>query len=290
MVVGIFGRNLEPNKRESLRNIFMLLNEKDVQYVIYEPFAQLLQFDFLKDKRSFNNFDEVSPQIDLLLSIGGDGTMLDAVSLIGVNQKPILGVNFGSLGFLTSTSIENFEASLKLLLSENYLIDHRDLLEVNANHPLFGSENFGLNEFTIQRKDTSSLITVEVSINGEFINSYWSDGLIIATATGSTAYSLSCGGPILSPDSQNFVLTSISPHNLNARPLVVPNSSVISLRVKGRSEQFLVTLDTRVENIDKSFEITVKKSFHKIQLIRFAQDSFVNALRNKLMWGMDQRN
>lgn len=225
-----------------------------------------------------------------LISIGGDGTLLDATTLVRNTGIPILGLNTGRLGFLTEFSKTEIAEAAQALIDKNYSIDSRSLLKVETPENNYDGYPFALNELTVHKKDTTSMVTVNVFMNDLLLNSYWADGLIISTPTGSTAYSLSCGGPILTPESENFVITPIAPHNLNVRPLVVPDSGVLRLNVESRSNDFLASLDSRSEGLSTSQDIVVSKADFNINLIRRPGQDFLSTLRNKLMWGLDKRN
>ena len=225
-----------------------------------------------------------------MFSLGGDGTLLDTLSFVRDYKIPILGINIGRLGFLASTGKEDISNALEALEKGSYKHDCRSLIELDCNKPLFGNVNYALNEFAIHKKDTSAMITIHAYINGEFLNSYWVDGLIVSTPTGSTGYNLSCGGPILMPQSANFVITPIAPHNLNVRPIVVPDDSVISFEIEGRGDNYLCTLDSRYETIDNSFQIAVRKCSFNVDLVRLPDHNFLNTLSKKLHWGSDSRN
>lgn len=227
---------------------------------------------------------------DVVISIGGDGTLLDTISLIGAFETPILGINTGRMGFLATIAKEDIKAAVNDLLEDKYALEDRSLVRLESSVPLFKGLNFGLNEFTIHKRDTSSMITVHTYIDGDYLNSYWADGLIVSTPTGSTGYSLSCGGPLISPLAKNFVITPVSPHNLNVRPIVVSDDSEISFKIEGRSEKFLVSLDSRSTPIDASVELKVKKEKFVAKLIKFHNYSFFDTLRQKLNWGYDMRN
>jgi len=223
--------------------------------------------------------------------MGGDGTMLAAVSIIRDSGIPIAGINFGRLGFLANIQKNDIEKALAEILSGNYSIQPRALLSVEtADSDLFQGENFALNDITVFRYDTSSMITVDAKINKELLNSYWADGLIIATPTGSTAYSLSCGGPIIMPGSGNFVITPISPHNLNVRPIVVSDSITLHLKIESRTENFILSCDSKSETLPVDTELIIKKAPFSINLIRLENDSYFSTLREKLLWGIDVRN
>lgn len=222
--------------------------------------------------------------------MGGDGTLLETISHVGKRQTPAIGINVGRLGFLATISPERITDMIAALENSQFRIDERTLVEVESNIDLFDGLNFGLNDFTITKTDTSSMITVHTYLNDEFLNSYWADGLIVSTPTGSTGYSLSCGGPVLMPHSQNFIVTPISPHNLNVRPLVVEDTAVIRLEVKSRSSNFLVSLDARSRIVDENTQLLVRKAGFIARLIKMKDDSFLNTLRSKLSWGLDMRN
>jgi NAD+ kinase len=228
--------------------------------------------------------------IDVVISIGGDGTLLDTISLIGAYETPVLGINTGRMGFLATIAKEDIDAAVKDLLGNRYSLEDRSLVRLESSVPLFKGLNFGLNEFTIHKRDTSSMITVHTYIDGDYLNSYWADGLIVSTPTGSTGYSLSCGGPLISPLAKNFVITPVSPHNLNVRPIVVSDVSEISFKIEGRSEKFLVSLDSRSTPIDASVELKIKKEIFVAKLVKFHNYSFFDTLRQKLNWGYDMRN
>ncbi|MDG1146397.1 MAG: NAD kinase, partial [Flavobacteriales bacterium] len=218
------------------------------------------------------------------------GTILDATTLIRDSGIPIIGVNTGRLGFLADIAKDQIPKTIKQLVNKRYSIDQRTLLKLETEKPIFGELNFALNEVTISRKDTTSMITITTYLNDKFLNSYWADGLIISTPTGSTGYSLSCGGPIVMPGSNNFIITPIAPHNLNVRPLVISDEYELKVKVEGRANQFLIALDSRIETIDSSVELTIKKECFKINMIETDTQDFASTLRNKLLWGLDKRN
>jgi NAD+ kinase len=228
--------------------------------------------------------------INVVISIGGDGTLLDTISLIGAFEIPVLGINTGRMGFLATIAKDEIEAAVKDLMEGHYSLEDRSLVKLESSIPLFEGLNFGLNEFTIHKRDTSSMITVHTYIDGDYLNSYWADGLIVSTPTGSTGYSLSCGGPLISPIAKNFVITPVSPHNLNVRPIVVSDDSEISFKIEGRSEKFLVSLDSRSAPIDASVALKIKKELFVAKLVKFHNYSFFDTLRQKLNWGYDMRN
>jgi NAD+ kinase len=292
MKVAIYGRSIDQNEIEYFDKLLTILASNNIDVIIYEGFGE-----FLKIKRNYKTSLETYSLVELLLhkaevmiSIGGDGTILDTVSLVRDSQIPILGINFGRMGFLAATGKEDFEEITLALINKTYTVVERELLEVVSDKPLFGEDNFGLNEFTLQRKNSSTMININAYINEELLTTYWADGLIVATPTGSTGYSLSCGGPIVYPDSQSFIITPVAPHNLNVRPLVVPNTVKLRFEVSGRGNRFLATIDTRIQNIDSSYNITIQKASFTARLISLNNKTFINALRTKLLWGLDKRN
>lgn len=280
---------------EDIANIRLLLEElqrAEIEAIIYEPFYRTLQqhIPFDATPLLFSSAEDLPGKIDFLMSLGGDGTLLDTVCYVRDTNIPVIGINFGRLGFLASIGKDEIHALVKALLNRTYVVDQRSLLHLDANIPLFGDVPYALNEFTIHKKDTSAMVKIHTYLNGEFLNTYWADGLIVATPTGSTGYSLSCGGPIVFPDAGNFVITPVAPHNLNVRPIIVPNDNIISFEVEGRSDQFLCTLDSRMETIDNTVQLAIKKEQFKLSLLRLDDSNFLHTLRNKLLWGIDARN
>jgi NAD+ kinase len=245
-----------------------------------------------KEYTTFAVYKDLDSSFDLLISIGGDGTILRAITYVRNSGIPILGVNAGRLGFLAKVQKENIETFLQLILDKNYTVSKRTLLSIESNpkNDEIKEINFALNEISVSRKDTTSMITVETYLNGEYLTSYWADGLIISTPTGSTGYSLSCGGPVLTPDVKSFVITPIAPHNLNARPLVIPDKTEIVLKVSGREANYLVSLDSRIATMNNETILTIKKTPFKINMVEIQDETFLKTLRNKLLWGMDKRN
>ena len=228
--------------------------------------------------------------IDCLISLGGDGTLLDTVTLVKETGIPVLGINYGRLGFLANIGKEELHSALEALVQRKYVLDKRTLLHLDADIPLFDDCPYALNEFSLHKKDTSPMIKVHTYLNGEFLNTYWADGLIVATPTGSTGYSLSCNGPVVFPESASFVITPVAPHNLNIRPIIVPDNTIVSFEIEGRTDGFLCTLDSRRELVPKEIQLAVKKETFGINLIRFNENNFLQTLRNKLSWGLDKRN
>jgi NAD+ kinase len=225
-----------------------------------------------------------------MISLGGDGTLLDTVTLIRNSGIPVLGINYGRLGFLANIGKEEIADAIDAIAERKYVLDKRTLLHLEANMPLFGQTPYALNDFSIYKKENSPMIKIYTYLNGEFLNTYWADGLIVATPTGSTGYSLSCGGPVVFPDSSSFVITPIAPHNLNIRPIVVPDNNIISFEVESRTDDFICSLDSRRVTTGKEVQIAVKKESFDIRLIRMNENNFLQTLREKLSWGLDKRN
>ena len=289
-MIALFGKTLHPQNIIFVQEIIDYLTKLGLPFAIEKKYGELIKdrVNFACD--TFSDFDEIRNKTEILISLGGDGTILEALTFIKNTQTPILGINFGRLGFLANVGKEQIHQAIDIVARGKYLIDKRSLLELNSNKPLFGNMNFALNEMTIQRIDQSSMITVKTFLNGELLNAYWADGLIISTPTGSTGYSLSCGGPILYPTSGNFVITPVAPHNLNVRPIVVSDDVILSFEVSGRGNSFLCTLDSRFETIDSSYQIAIKKAPFTANLVRLTDMNFISSLKNKLNWGIDQRN
>ncbi len=293
MVVGIFGKNLPEKFVPDIAGLLNKLDNNNTSILVYKPFY----------KKLVKALDNLGQQLDtftnaaglcqknpgMLLSLGGDGTFLDAVNLVGSSGVPVAGINIGRLGFLANISIDNISHTLNELIAGNYSIEERSLIELAPGTPTPDNKNIGLNEVTIQKKD-STMITIHTYLNGELLNSYWADGLIIATPTGSTAYSLSVGGPIVLPSARGFIISPIAPHTLTARPVVVPDDHTITLKVESRDNKFIASVDHHFEIFDTSSTITVKKAGYPVKIVQPAHANFYETLRNKLMWGVDKRN
>ena len=291
MRVAIYGRYVKEKNVPFLKQIIDKLHQSHIEVLMHDAFYERIH-DCLPDAsyNTFRGYTDIKDDADYLFSLGGDGTLLDTVSLVRDSEIPVLGINMGRLGFLASTGKEHIDEVIENLKYRTYMLDKRTLIHVDASSDLFGEVNYGLNEFTIHKKDTSSMITINAYINGELLNSYWADGLIVATPTGSTGYSLSCGGPIIFPTSQNFVITPVAPHNLNVRPIVVSSDTILSFEVEGRSDYFLSTIDSRYATIDSSVQLAVREESFHFNLMRMNESSFLNTIRSKLMWGIDHRN
>ena len=292
MNVAIYGKKI--NKQTAPHYIQFLAILKDFGW---NPILEKeLKDQLIKKVGIATNYDEFSTRaefksgIDLAFSIGGDGTFIKTVSYIRDSQVPILGINTGRLGFLANISTDNLEETMELVRKKNYVFQKRSLLKIETESDIFGEENIALNEVTIHKKDTASMITVHASLDENYLNSYWADGLIVGTPTGSTAYNLSCGGPIVTPGCQIHLLTPIAPHNLNVRPMVVPDHLPIKLRVEGRERTYLISLDGDSKSIPQGEVVTVKKADFMINVIKFQDNNFLDTIRNKMLWGLDKRN
>lgn len=292
MKVAIYGKSFEPDFLPFAKKVFEKLFSLEMSVYIFGPFRDFLlnNFDFSPAVEGiFINSPDLPDAIDFMISIGGDGTILDTASLVGEKEIPIIGINSGRLGFLANISREEISTALDAVASGNFSYDERSLMEITKPPNLFGSFNAALNEITIQKKD-SAMITINVFLNNEFVNTYWADGLIISTPTGSTAYSLSVGGPIISPLSETFVISPIAPHNLTVRPLVVEDRHEIKLSINGRGKNFLLSMDSHSVELNNTTEIILKKSKTKVKLVKLKHQDFYSTLRNKLLWGIDKRN
>lgn len=293
MRIALFG---SPFNTEFSKYIQHLINkiesERKQQILVESDFLKFLEehIRFKQKIQSFNSFDDLRGNADFLISIGGDGTLLKAATLVRNSNIPIMGINTGRLGFISSISLDEIDDAINSLIKESYTINNRTLLQLDSKEKLFKELNFALNEVAITKKDTSSMIKIEAFLNDEFLNTYWADGLIIATPTGSTGYSLSCGGPIIMPGTGNIIITPITQHNLNVRPIVLEDSSIIRLKVEDRDQLALVSLDSRSRAFNSEIELIISKADFKIKLIELPGNSFISTVRHKLMWGIDKRN
>ncbi|WP_234734685.1 NAD kinase [Tellurirhabdus bombi] len=291
MKIAIHGRNFTDQTKPFIESMFEELAERQVEVQLSDIYRTFLDKSGVQHHTTqiyTSHFDVFNA--DFAISLGGDGTLLEVVTHVGPRNIPIIGINTGRLGFLATVSPKAISAMLDALTSGNYTLDERSLISLVSDDDLFGSVPFGLNDVTITKTEISSMITVHTYIDGEFLNSYWSDGLIVSTPSGSTGYSLSCGGPVLLPHNENFIITPISPHNLNVRPMVVPDSSHLSFEVQSRSNTFLVSVDSRFRTVDVSTRLSVRKEQFNARLVKMSDDNFLNTLRSKLNWGWDIRN
>lgn len=292
MLVAIYNRTFQEENIPLIRRILQKLYDHQIQMMFfkdfYERFEQYLPFSCTP--RFFTGKKDLPPNTEMLFSLGGDGTLLDTITYVGNSNIPIIGINLGRLGFLAAIPEEEIDNAIESLTRRSYTVEQRDLIHLDSSVPLFDGSPFALNEFTLHRKDSSSMIKIHTYLNGEFLNTYWADGLIVATPTGSTGYSLSCNGPVVFPQTSSLIITPVAPHNLNTRSIVVPNDNVISFEVEGRAEQYLCTLDARMESISSSVQLAVKKESFSISLVRPDEHNFLNTIRQKLYWGIDKRN
>lgn len=294
MRVAIFGQYYQNATSPIMERLLHFLEINKVDFTIEANFLKMLQDNkaITIDIPTFSTHNELNKSYDMLLSIGGDGTFLRAATYVRNSGIPILGINAGRLGFLANVQQENIEKILKLVIKKEYKISKRTLLSVNCSPKLdtIKDLNFAMNEITVSRKDTASMITIETYLNDEYLTSYWADGLIISTPTGSTGYSMSCGGPILTPDANSLVITPIAPHNLNARPLVIPDNTTVKLKITGREDNYLISLDSRIASASNESVLTIKKTPFKINMVEITEETFLKTLRNKLLFGEDRRN
>lgn len=292
MKVAIYSRGLNFEQENPLVALLEELNRHDAVILIFQQLLQ--QFTLpahLHEKlQPFAASEDLGTDIDCLISIGGDGTLLDAVALVRDKKIPVLGINFGRLGFLASISKDELASAVDSLVNHTFLLDKRTLIHLDSNEKLFGDTPFALNEFAIHKRDTAPMVKIHTYLNGEFLNTYWADGLIVSTPTGSTGYNMSCNGPIMFPESASFVITPVAPHNLNVRPIIVPDNNIISFEVEGRGDQIICALDARREIVSKNIQLAVRREKFCISLVRLNENSFLSTLRTKLTWGLDKRN
>ena len=292
MKVAVYGQNYT---KESTQKAFEILLEvfldHKLELYIEADFLNL-QNEAIKSSSALRTFTDLDESYNLLISIGGDGTILRAITYVRDLGIPIVGINTGRLGFLATIQTDEIESALSEIFKGDYKISERSLLSVDTQpkHVDIEETNFALNEIAISRKNTTSMITVETHLNDEYLTSYWADGLILSTPTGSTGYSLSCGGPVITPDAKNFALTPIAPHNLSARPLIIPDNTMVSFKVNGREDQFLMSLDSRIVTLSNTTIVTVKKANFVIKMVELLDETFLDTLRKKLLWGEDRRN
>jgi NAD+ kinase len=292
MNIAVYGRQFnDPSVFPYIRQVFDSLALHSVNIYLHPQLNEKLQGNI--DTTAYNVLECTHPLkdfIDIFITIGGDGTLLDMVTLIRDSGIPVIGINFGRLGFLASINKNDIAAAIHAVVNKEFTIDSRELLVIDSEQKLFGDDNFALNDVTIHKRDDSAMITTHVSLNDEFLNSYWGDGIIISTSTGSTAYSLSCGGPIIFPQSNSIALTPVAPHNLNVRPIILPDTSTLSFEVECRGTNYIVSCDSRTVIIDKTMNFRVYKAGFQLNLIRLNNESYLSTLRNKLLWGLDARN
>lgn len=285
--IALHGLSIESSSEKYLTQIIDRLTKEGVE-IWFTALFKSRNTTYLSSQKRI--IEEITPDFDAVFSLGGDGTFLESLLWVGENEVPILGINMGRLGFLASIAKESIKESLYLLFNGAYDIESRSLLSLETNMGLFKGKTYALNECAILRKDTSAMIMVKCYINDQYLNTYWADGLMVSTPTGSTGYSLSCGGPLMMPDSKDFVITPVSPHNLNVRPLIVSDESELRFEIETRNRSFLISLDSRSETIESDVNIVVKKAPFQAKLIRIDGINFPDTIRNKLGWGFDKRN
>lgn len=293
MKIALYGLTVNPDFKDELARLLELLKEKQIENFVYRPFLEYIQQEcdlFPEVAGVFENGEDLPADVSYIFSLGGDGTLLKSFTVAQKISIPLVGINSGRLGFLSDISRDEIESALDNIISGNIIIDERAVLELEIVHNDHSDFHYALNEITVTKLDSSSMINIHTLINNEFLNTYWADGLIVATPTGSTAYSLSVGGPILTPDSQNFVISPIAPHHLTVRPIVVPDHNLITLRVEGRGLHFLTSVDSQSEAIYFSVLLLIRKASFNVKTVRLKDHNFFSTLRNKLMWGVDKRN
>jgi NAD+ kinase len=292
MKIAIYSRGVENDQLKDLKQLLDELINFGVEPIFFQDFFNQFysSISIQGNYSTFNSFEDLDNSIDCMISLGGDGTLLDTVTLVRDSGIPILGINYGRLGFLANIGREEIVSAIDAIANRNYVLDKRSLIHLESNVKIFGKTPYALNEFTILKKDSSSMIKIHTYLNGEFLNTYWADGLIVSTPTGSTGYSLSCNGPVVFPDNSSFIITPVAPHNLNIRPIIVPDNTIISFELEGRADEFICTLDSRREVISKDIQLAVKKEAFYVNLIRLNENNFLQTLRDKLSWGLDKRN
>lgn len=292
MRVAIYSRGLEAEHESPFQLLLQELQKHHIMVLMYKPL--LYQHPFLSKFSDmltpFQLPEDLDKDIDFVISLGGDGTILDSIALVQHRGIPILGINFGRLGFLASIGNDELITAVDALINGTYVVDKRSLIHLDSNQSIFANAPFCLNDFSILKRDISPMIKIRTYLNGEFLNTYWADGIIVSTPTGSTGYNMSCNGPILFPESSSFVITPVAPHNLSLRPIVVSNKSIISFEVEGRTSQFICAMDSRREIVDQNIQLAVKKEKFYANLVRLNENSFLSTLRTKLIWGLDKRN
>lgn len=291
MKIALHGKTINKETYPYVQEVIDELYSRDAELYISQHFLKEIRKHNIRLQKveSFQRKDSLH-KLDFMFSLGGDGTLLDTITYVGEDELPLIGINTGRLGFLATTPKEKIKEVIDALYNNYYTYDYRTLIRLDADQDLFEGMNYSLNEFAILKKDTSSMIVVHAYIDGEFLNSYWADGLIIATPTGSTGYSLSCGGPLVLPQSNNFIVTPVSPHNLYVRPMVVSDKSVLSFEIEGRSKNFLISLDSRSRTVDASIQLAIRKENFRAKLVKLTGYNFFDTLRQKLNWGLDNRN
>ena len=292
MTIAIFGSPYPEHFSKYIQHLIKKLETEHINLIIEEEFSIFLENNirFNKSISTFNSYETLKNKADFLLSIGGDGTLLKAVTYVRESEIPIMGINTGRLGFISSISADQIDDAITDILKGNYKINERTLLQLSSDKNLFKEKNFALNEVAVSKKDTSSMIRIDAYVDDEFLNTYWADGLVVSTPTGSTGYSLSCGGPIIVPGTNNIIITPNAPHNLNVRPIVIDDNSVVKLKIEDRDQLALVSLDSRSRAFDSETELIIKKANFKVRLVQPQNNSLIKTIRHKLMWCLDKRS
>ncbi|MEO8403912.1 MAG: NAD kinase [Chitinophagaceae bacterium] len=292
MKAAIYSRLMEDDQKENIQIFFDELTRQKIEPIIFDQFFEQIKntIQLPATTTTFSLPEHLTDEIEFIMSLGGDGTLLDTITLVRNKKISIMGINFGRLGFLASIGQDEIKTAVQAIVKRTYVVDKRTMIHLDADLPLFGNVPYALNEFSLHKRDTASMIKIHTYLNGEFLNTYWADGLIVATPTGSTGYSLSCGGPIVFPDSGSFVITPVAPHNLNVRPIIVPDDNVISFEVESRTDHIICSLDSRREVVGKNVSLAVRKESFDVNLLRLSENSFLQTLHNKLTWGLDKRN
>lgn len=288
--IAIHGRKIKASSVVEVQTLLRQLVSRGVQLSVSSDFLKLNEAMLSEFSLAVYGLNQEKFFFNAFISVGGDGTFLETLTHVGSLEIPILGINTGRLGFLASIAQDQITVAIDKLLTGNYEIEKRSLISLSSNQKVFNGFNYALNEFSILRKDSSAMIVIKSYLNRDFLNSYWADGLMISTPTGSTGYSLSCGGPILLPENENFIITPVSPHNLNIRPLIVPDTCEFTFEVESRTNNFLISLDSRSQTVNDSNQMKVQKAPFQAYLIKVEGVSFIETLRNKLSWGLDKRN
>ena len=293
MIFAIYGRSYSNDFHDSVLSLVKVLQKKKAGILVFSPLYEFIKNSGLSletDFKLFNSPEDITDNVDFFISIGGDGTFLETIPYVMNHGIPVVGINSGRLGFLADIAGDEINNAIEDIYNKRFKIEERTLIELDTSGKLFTDHNFALNEFTIQKQESGSMIIIHTYINDEYLNSYWADGIIVSTPTGSTAYSLSVGGPIVIPNSENFIITPIAPHNLTVRPIVLSDNNKITFKVEGRSASFLASLDYQAEPFEPTLSLTVKKANFRVKIIKLENQSFFSTLRNKLMWGLDKRN
>lgn len=292
MKAAIYSRIMEKDQQEYVQTFFDELSRQKITPLVYEFFFHEIK-DTIRlpaDTVVFSVADQITSDVEFVISLGGDGTLLDTISFVKDKDIPVAGINFGRLGFLASIGRDEIKAAVQAIAKRTFVADKRTMIHLDSDLPMFENNPYGLNEFAIHKRDTASMIKIHTYLNGEFLNTYWADGLIVATPTGSTGYSLSCGGPIVFPESGSFVITPVAPHNLNVRSIIIPDDTVISFEVESRADEIICALDSRREIVGKNVSLAVRKETFCLKLLRLSENSFLQTLHDKLTWGLDKRN